>query len=955
MSRTRPGFLMLVPFGRLFDDRPCGIFHEMDLVGATSLIGREDDLRRLEVFLSGAREGPANLLLEGEAGIGKTTLWRAGVERARELGLRVLEARPAAPERELSFSALGDLLSGTHDEIGGLPAPQRRALRIALLLEEAARELADRRGVGAALLGLLRRLTDEEPLLIALDDLQWLDSPSSSALQFALRRLDGEPVCVLATSRLPAGTPIFSESVERIEVGPLPLDELDHLVRTRLGSRFLRPTLRQLQESSGGNPFYALEIAASLLRSGRRLEPGETLPIPAHLREVVHDRLATLEPAAREAALVTAALAQPTVAAVQQVIGGGTGVSEAVALGVLDSDGQALRFTHPLFASTLYEDSPPEGKRDLHRRLAEVVEDPEERARHLAEAADGPDEKVASALEAASANLVARGAPDAAARLAKQAYDLTPPERRAEAHRRRLTWSRYSVAAGDPAHAETLLEHQLGLTQSGRERAEVAFELGKARHATRGVSAARACYDHALSELESTNEVELRTKVLLELADVHLHEERTDSNASDQAVVLAEMLGKPDLLARALGLQGKKLMLLGLPPADEYWRRAIEIEAAAGQLRFGGPTEAYAYVAFMRGDLETAAELGRRVADSMRRSDDAMLPNVLLTLCECARIAGDWDAAARYAEEAHEFAVQTGHESLQPWCLLWKARVALPLGDVDLARQHAEQAMALLERLTPSEMERAEMEWMTESVLGQIALVSGRHAQAHECITAALEVARQFGTDTKHAVAELLAADIGCLVALGALEEASRELADLVEMTDALAIPALQGITARAQGIVAAAQGDSAAALHHLERARESFETLATPWPFEHARTLLMLGGVQRRARQKLAARRTLERALELFDHLGARLWAEKTRAELLQFGGRPARSGALTVTEQSVAQLVAAGHSNAEVAHELFISPKTVEWNLSKIYKKLHVRSRTELAAKLAKQAASR
>jgi len=926
----------------------------VELVGATSLIGREEDLDRVAVFLNGAREGPANLLLEGEAGIGKTTLWRAGLEHAVELDLRILEARPAAPERELSFAALGDLLSGMHDEIGGLPEPQRRALRIALLLEEAEREVADRRAVGAALLGLLRRLTKEAPLVVALDDLQWLDSPSSSALQFALRRLDGESVRVLATSRLSASTMTFFESVERIEVGPLSLGDLDRLIQARLDARFLRPTLHQLHESSGGNPFYALEIAASLLRSGHHLKPGEILPIPARLREVVRDRLATLTPAAREAALATAALAQPTVAAVQLVIrGGSAAVSEATASGVLDGDGRALHFTHPLFASALYEESPPDEKRDLHRRLAGVVEDPEERARHLAEAADGPDEKVAAALEVAAANVAARGASDVAAKLAKQACDLTPPRRRAEAHRRRLMWLRYSVA-GDPAYAASLLEHQLKLSQPGRERAEVAFELGQARLVTRGISDAVACYERALGELDGTNEAELRTQVLLELAPLQLSDGQEDSDASEQAVALAETIDSPDLLARALGIQGAKLVLLGQPPSDAYWQRALEIEEAAGHLRYGGPTHACALVALMRGDFKTVTELFGRVAESMRRADDGKLSSVLLNLSDFSRSA-DLDAAARYAEEAHAFVVQTGRESLEPGCLVAKARVAVPRGDLDRARQHAAEAMALFERLTPTDSERADIEWTTASVLGQVASASGQHAEAHDYITAAVEAAQQLGSPNRHAVAELHATDIGCLVALGALEQASRQLERLLELADAIPTPMIHGVTARAQGVVAAAEGDSAAALNHLERAVALFEAPPASHTFEHAKTLLTLGGVQRRAKQKLAARRTLEQALELFERMGARLWAEKTRVELGQIGGRPFRQGALTATEQSIAQLVAAGHSNADVAHELFISPKTVEWNLSKIYKKLHVRSRTELAAKLAKQAASR
>jgi tetratricopeptide (TPR) repeat protein len=564
-----------------------------------------------------------------------------------------------APERDLSFAGLGDLLSGTHDEIGGLPAPQRRALRIALVLEEAEGEPADQRAVAAAVLGLLRRLTAEEPLVIALDDIQWLDVPSAGALQFALRRLDKEPVCVLATATLRADkTTIGFDNAERIEVGPLSLHELDQLVRTRFGTRFLRPTLRQLEEASGGNPFYALEIAASLLPSGGRIEPGERLPIPAVLRDVVRDRLARLTPSVRDAALATAALAQPTMAVVQHAIGGGlAAVTDAIAAGILDRDGETLRFTHPLFASTLYEDSPLHQRRELHGRLAEIVGDLEERARHHAESTDGPDEEVAAVLEAAASNVVARGAPDAGAKLAKQAVDLTPQNREAEGHRRRLVWARYSFAAGDPAHAEALLEQQLELIQTGRDRAEVEFELGKVRLATLGISAARACYERALKQLEGTDEVELRTMVLIELAEMHLLEQQMDSDASEQAVALAEKIGKPDLLAAALGVHGAKLTVSGRPPPDAYWRRALEIEKVAGELRWNGPTTAYALMAFRRGDSQKEVELAGRVADSMRRRGDPMLPNVLSHLSEATRVSGDWDAAARYADEAHDLVV----------------------------------------------------------------------------------------------------------------------------------------------------------------------------------------------------------------------------------------------------------------------------------------------------------
>jgi DNA-binding CsgD family transcriptional regulator len=928
----------------------------MGVIGSASLIGREQDLDRLEAFVTGARDGPAKLLLEGEAGIGKTTLWRAGVERARELGFRVLESRTVAPERDLSFAGLGDLLSGTHDEIGGLPAPQRRALRIALVLEEAEGEPADQRAVAAAMLGLLRRLTADRPLVIALDDIQWLDAPSAGALQFAFRRLEKEPVRVLATSRVRTGLTIIGfDDAERISLGPVSLQALDRLVRTRLGARFLRPTLRRLEEASGGNPFYALEIAASFLRSGVRVEPGEPLPIPAVLREVVRDRLATLGPAAREAALTASALARPTMDTVQQAIGGGlTAVTDAIAAGILDSDGETLCFTHPLFASTLYEDTPLRARRDVHKRLAAIVGDAEERAHHLAEAADGPDEEVAAALEAAAASVAARGAPDAAARLAKQALDLTPPDQ-AEAHRRCLAWARFSAAAGDPQHAEALLEGQLELAEPGRERAEVEFELGKARLATRGISTARACYERALREVEESGAPELQALIQVELADMYVSEERPDSDVSARAVALAEKTRNPDLLARALGIHGLTLVREGQPPPDEYWWRALEIEEAAGELRFGGPAHTYSYVAFMRDDLQTSIEHADRVADSMRRRGDPLLPTVLLQMSDGARVAGDGDAAERLVSEAHDLVVQTGRQSLEPQCVLFKGRLALLRGDLDLARQQTEEARQLLEQLPLSEAERtgldtAGVEALAFSVFGRIEEVSGRYAEAHTWFTAAIEILERL--ELREWLAQTLDSDISCLVMMGALEDASRQLDALLELSDLLQDRVTNAFAARAQGLVAAAESDFAAALARLNSAVEYFE--AGSWPGELARTLLALGGTQRRARQKRAARQTLERALEIFERLGARLWVEKTRAELRQISGRSTRSGVLTATEQSVAGLVADGRSNIEVARELFISPKTVEWNLSKIYKKLHVRSRAELAAKFAKRAAT-
>jgi tetratricopeptide (TPR) repeat protein len=350
--------------------------------------------------------------------------------------------------------------------------------------------------------------------------------------------------------------------------------------------------------------------------------------------------------------------------------------------------------------------------------------------------------------------------------------------------------------AGDPLHAEALLERQLEEVEPGRQRAEAELELGNVWLGTRGRSAARACYERALDELEHTDELELETRILIELADADVAELQLDSDCSDRAVACAEELREPNLLARALGIHGGKLTLLDRPPPAEYWRRAFEIEEVAGELRGGGPTVAYAFVAFLRGDLETASELSGRAAESMRRNGDPMLPNVLIELSELMRVSGDWEAATDYLEEAHELVLQTGRESLEPLCLLWKARIALPRGDLDQARQYAEDATALVERLALSDGQRTLIAVLATSVFGQIAEVSGRHAEAHEWIAAAIALVEPPGKASEHAFAEGLAADVGHLVALGALKDAAAQLKRLLELSESPGLPTIAGFVA---------------------------------------------------------------------------------------------------------------------------------------------------------------
>jgi DNA-binding CsgD family transcriptional regulator len=916
------------------------------------VVGREVELPRVLAVLDASGAGSPGVVLEGEPGIGKSTLWRAGLDEAERRGFCILGARAAWAEQDLAFAALGDLLADVIDEIGSLPEPQRRALRIALLLEESRGRPPEPRTIAVALTALVRRISLERRVLVAIDDAQWLDVPSAAALGFAFRRVDTTSVRFLATTRTNVDGAFPIADAERVILGPLARDALSALLWRRLGARFLRPVLRQVEEVSGGNPFYAIELAAAWLQSGRELELGERLPLPARLRDVVDSRLGTLSRPAREAVLATAVLARPTMSTVAGAIGGRGAVEEAVSAGVLAGVGESLWFTHPLFATGVLDASSESEQRRIHGRLADLVTEAEERARHLAEAAEGPNEAIAAAVEAAAARTAGRGAPDSAVGLAKRAVELTPADERTSLHKRRLDCARYAFAAGDPRHAAEMLVQQRVAAAAGRERAEVGLELARAVRASHGASAAITHCEAALREVDGGRELELEALILTELAGMHLAEMRTDSDASERAVALAERVSNAGLLARALAEHGLTLNDRGLPPTEEYWERALEIERTSGQLLARGPAHAYAIVLFARGEFEAAEASLREVAGSMRRDADPALPNVLLFFSDVARAMGAWDDAFVYAEEAYQVVRETARDSLEPQCLLYEARFAMLRGELRDARSRVASALEALGQLRKSGAISdgpVVEEGLADSLLARIALMSGRFREAHEQCALVIETLRSI--ELRELLVEALADDVAALVALGAFEDAAREAAEAEEIAHALGKPSLEALAARSCGLVSAAEGDVAAALEQLDRSRELLDQAASPWPFELAKTLVALGSVQRRARQRQPARENLEHALAIFESLGAALWAGQARSELQRIGGRPSRGNKLTETERRVAELVGSGRSNAEAARELFMSPKTVEWNLSKIYKKLHVRSRAELAVKLTKQ----
>jgi hypothetical protein len=458
----------------------------------TGIVGRPEESRAISGFLASTANWPAALLVEGEAGIGKTTLWSFGVEHARALGFLVLSARAAAAESVLAYTSLADLLSELDVAVfADLPNPQRIAMdRVLLRGAGDEDEATDPRAVAAGFLSVVERLADESSVLLAIDDLQWLDTSSRNVVAFAARRLVGR-VALLGTVRTdPESKAAASwlqlprtDAIGRIWVAPLSLGNLHVVISERLGLSLPRPTMVRIHEISGGNPFYALELARTI---GHRAGTVE-MPLPGTLAELVRARIGYADAAAREAMLAAACVAAPTVELVARVTDSDEDrvvglLEDAESKGIVGIDGQWIRFAHPLLAAGVYAAAAPAQRRAMHRRLAGIVEEPELHARHLALSVTRGDTHTLQALDAAAERALIRGAPAAAAELLDLATRLggDTPERR-------IRLAHHQFNAGDADRARVLLNRTIDGNVS-RADSSASAELARRHRDTRSKS-----------------------------------------------------------------------------------------------------------------------------------------------------------------------------------------------------------------------------------------------------------------------------------------------------------------------------------------------------------------------------------------------------------------------------------------------------------------------------------
>jgi DNA-binding CsgD family transcriptional regulator len=914
------------------------------------LIGREEALAAIESFLERVTQEPCALVLSGEPGIGKTVLWQRGVERGRGRLAQVLSHRAAEAEVGLSFAGLSDLLTGVIGTVlPSLSAPRRRALEVALLLADPNTEAHDPRAIGLALVDSLRTLCHLGPVLVAVDDLQWLDRSSARALEFALRRMGDERVGLLATVRsapgevaradLPRQLP--EELVQELAVGPLSLGGLFQLVRDRLRVELSRPQLVRLREITGGNPFFALELAPELATA--RPAPGRPLAIPTTLRQLLGQRLARLPDNTREVILTAAALARPTVAVLAAAHDDDRPVTSALerAMGaaVLDVDGERVRFLHPLLASVCYEEAPPWRRRAAHRRLAGAVGDDEERARHLALAAERPDAEVAAALDAAVVTASARGAPAAAAELSELAHELTPADRSDEQRRRLVAAAEAHRLAGDREQAAAILNRLLPDVPPGTERADVLFALARTRRADLPTIAGRC--EEALRE---TGDDHARAaEILVFLSWTRLLEGRVRdalAHARD-ALQHAEQLGEQKLLARAIArVAMAETWTLEVTPGLLERGVHLEEELEASLEFHESPTVTMARRLMCLSAFDRARPILEAAgAEAQARGDEGTRGHVLFHLFQVEWFTGQWATAATHVGAVIELADQLGDEQFR--CIARYAQALLDAhrGDIPKARAAAQEAVEISEAISD-----ALFGLQSRTVLGFIELSVGdpEAADRHLRPLPPWLVSRGWEEPTDFAWTNA----IEVLLGIGKLDVARAYIEQYEDRAKRSTSPWALATAARGRGLLAAAEGDLAGAHAALDRALAEHERMRCP--FELGRTLLAVGTVRRRARQKRAARDALEQGLVLFEALGASLWAQRVRDELQRISGRRPGSDELTTMERRVASLAAQGLANKEIASALYISVHTVEAHLTRTYRKLGIRSRAALAGRL-------
>jgi DNA-binding CsgD family transcriptional regulator len=906
-------------------------------LGVGTVVGRERELAAVESFFSDSSAGGRGLLVEGPAGIGKTAVWRAGIAGAERRGRIVLTGVAEQAESELSFVGLGDLLSDHVDaSVRSLPTPQRRALEFALLRTEPEGAPPGQRAIAQGFLNVLRDLSARRPLVIAVDDLQWLDRPSADVLAFAARRLGEENVAFFLTRRVGTES-VLDRSVsplawDVLELGPLSIGASRRLLLERLGLSLPRRVVRQLFDATEGNPLFLLEVARTLVgREPPRI--GEEMPIPERVDDLLGTRVAEL-PVYERRLLLALALSGDMPHSRLGEVADAAAIQGSVRAGLVVVDGDRLRPAHPLLAAAALSASSEEERRTVRLELASITAGAS-RARHLALAADGPDDALAAEVASEAAEASRRGATQEAVILAEHALRLTPAASN-ERSERVLALAEAQLVAGELEQTRRLLSSELDALPHGRASARACLLLSDS---TLRVDECVPYFERALAESE--NDPAMHAFVLTEMANaigVIAVERVAEAEAWVLRALPVARAAGPDFERDALHMLAWTRVLRGRPIED----LRIRFRSLSGStVRISISPERVAGRRFCwRGEVDRARDvLVALLTDADERGEWMAYVQLVIHVCELELRVGELDAVAARLDD---WADSEGEMVLGPMYERTRALLAAGRGDPDEAERWAGEAIALAEE---SGTAWSRLEALRARGIAGLVARDPERAAANLCPV--WQHTEREGVE-EPGVFPVAPDLVEALTELGELDEARAVTSRLRELSERQHHPWGLATTRRCEGIVrlsSTVYDDGGAA--ELEGAAADYERLGLR--FDRARSLLALGRAQRRHRKWRAARESLGRAATAFDELGSPGWAEQARSELGRVGGRqPARSGELTEAERRVVELAADGLSNKEIARALFVTVNTVEQHLSHAYAKLGVHSRGQLARRL-------
>ncbi|MFQ6147080.1 ATP-binding protein [Streptomyces seoulensis] len=929
------------------------------------IVGRDAELARIGEFVAAAedRDAPITLLVVGEAGSGKSTLLEAAAKEAAALGRRVLSCAGHEGERELVFAGLHQLLMPLLPEARELSGPQRDALLGAFGLVGAGgggeQGRPDRLLINLAVLTLVAEAAYRQPVLIVVDDLQWLDASSLDAISFLARRTTGEPVTVLAGVRADYGGDPFGADSARLAVAPLTDAAAGHLLdaqpcppRGRLRAQILR--------QAAGNPLALVELARATADSPELIHyevPG-VLPLTDRLEGVFAHRVAGLPQATRRALLFAAAADAPDTPAALLAASAFEGVpaSGGPMLPRVPADGAPagpdhgtnpwpaaeeaglirladghLTFRHPLMRSAVYRAAPFAARREAHLALAAALSgDPERRAWHMAAATLTPDERIAQALVDTADRARARGGYRVAAAALERAAELSPgPRARA---RRLLDASGLAVRAGEPYQVERLTARVVAATDDPALLTEAALRTGWALAATTRQKAALVHLLPLAGSLAATDPAAALDAVGHAAAVIHGTGDETYRHAA------------LDLLARLPADVGED--------ATHAWARACcdplgdrsghleRLERASATTGHGPDRLTLLGATAWLLDLAPAAvRLLTAVQDRLQRvtraGSHAGLGQVLsLVLFE----TGAWDAASTAAEDARRVAAEHGLDMAGRTATCVSAALLALRGDTEPARRLADRAMAGVDPV-----ESRALDVRVRTVRAAVAAVEGNHPLEYELLRGLFTQGPEPRPTHYHAscygVGDLAAAALR----VGKARECAAVVASVERWAGDRPSPRLAALVSRARALLAPEN----------EAERYFREALAEPegaqWPLERALVLLEFGEWLRRRRRTGEARQELTRALTVLERLGARPWADRATAELracgVRVGGdRAAGPDRLTAQQLQIARLAATGLTNRQIGERLLLSARTVGFHLYQVFPKLGVTTRAQL-----------